>query len=171
MAQEIRDYCGFETRWGHLSLPSRIILCTTLGTLPCMELWSFASCSTSVTGLHIISWVNSGLFSSSQCNSKRPFLPYLSAISRLLWTSVPSGPSLSVPWASVSPGLSSCSSLFSEHLPPTAAPGEKPDLQGSQPTSSFHKIFLSLIERHLVGTSPLVLILLLGRVDLASFLV
>ena len=55
--------------------------------------------------------MNSSLFSSSQGNSKWPSLPHLSAISRFLWTCVPSGPSLSVPWASVSPGLS-CSSLF-----------------------------------------------------------
>ena len=60
-------------------------------------------------------------------------------------------------------------SLWCQKAGPTAAPGEKPDLQGSQPTSSFHKIFLSLIEHHLVGTSPLVLILLLGRVDLDFF--
>ena len=165
----MRDYCGFGTRWGNLSLPSLIILCTTIGTLPHVELWSFASCSTSVTDSTLFpDWIpaSSALLSVIQKD--------LSCLIFLLLVVCFGLPSPQVPhWACPEPPCPQPFLLalpsFSEHRPPTAAPGEKPDLQGSQPTSSFHKIFLSLIEHHLVGTSPLVLILLLGRVDLDFF--
>lgn len=169
VAREIRGCCGFEARWGNLCPPSRIILCTPMGTLPHVELWSFASCSASVT--------DSTLFPE--------WIPASSALLRVIQNDLScliflllgcfGLPSPGVPhWACPEPPCPPAFLLalpsFSEHLPPTAAPGEVlPDLQGSQHVSSFPKIFLSLMEHHLVGSSPLVLILLLGRVDLDFF--
>lgn len=143
--------------------------CVPLGTLPHLELWSFGSCSTSVTDSTLFpEWIpaSSALLSVIQND--------LSCLIFLLLVVCFGLPSPRVPhWACPEPPCPQAFLLalpsFSEHLPPTAAPGEKPDLQWSQLVSSFRKIFLSLIEHRLVGTSSLVLILLLGRVDLDLF--
>ena len=104
---EIRDYCGLGASWGNLCPPSRSS-CIAPWEL-CLT-WNFGPL---LLAQQVSLTPHYFLFSSSQGNSKWPSLPYLSAISRFLWTPVPSGPSLSVPWASsVSPGLSSCSSLL-----------------------------------------------------------
>lgn len=86
--------------------------CVPLGTLPHVELWSFGSCSTSVTDSTLFpEWIPASSALLSVIQNDLSCLIFLLLV-RLLWTSVPSGPSLSMPWASVSPGLSSCSSLF-----------------------------------------------------------
>lgn len=99
--------------------------CVPLGTLPHLELWSLGSCSTSVTDSTLFpEWIPASSALLSVIQNDLSCLIFLLLV-RLFWTSVPRVPHWACPEPPCPQAFLLALPSFSEHLPPTAAPGEK----------------------------------------------